>query len=420
MCTGEYRKSQIFLLLDGILINAAVILTMGVFLSGYVVFLGGSDFMVGILNNSNTWAAFVALFSFLIYENKERRKKLLISLNICARLLLCSIVFLPMVIKSNTIVLTVVSVMVILANVLWGIYNVGATVWLINILPQDKRKNGYIYFRMLLLRISFTISTIVMGFVLDWFHKSYTGFLVVFGTSLVLSIADVLILMNVDEPLNKVDKDRKFTVDMFLEPVKNQRFRLFLIFIFMFYLCLGIATSFTPLYQIRYLKLDYSFISIINVISYVALIMFTGFWGRVEVKKGLRFVFKITALFVICEILIYSFLTRNTIYLLFLSPIVSGIGYSGFNVSIMTYRFDIIPKTNKTIYEGWFGAVMGISMLIAPVVGSGLLKSLPNFSSAVYKNSNFQLLYLISFILTGIVIYLMLFNSKKFITDKKI
>ena len=72
-------------ILDGIMVNIAVILSSGVFLSGYLVYLGGSDFLIGLLNFSMNWAAILALFSFLIFERMMHRKKLLITLLVISR-----------------------------------------------------------------------------------------------------------------------------------------------------------------------------------------------------------------------------------------------------------------------------------------------------------------------------------------------
>jgi MFS family permease len=419
MCSGEHRKSQILFIFDGIFANASLVLTMGVFLSGYIVYLGGSDFLVGILNNSSTWASFVGLFSFLIFERREKRKKLLITLNIASRLLICSIIFLPLISKNNTIMLTALTVMVVGGNLLWGLYGVGSTVWLMDLLPKDKSRNNYIYTRMFFLRVAFTFFTILMGVVLDWFDKSYTGFLIVFVTSIFLSITDVVILMKIKEPGSKINKKEPFTLNMFFQPIRNEKFRLLLIFIFLFYFSMGISSSFTSLYQIRYLKLDYSLISIANVICYIVLIAFTSFWGRVEAKKGLKFVFSLTSLFIISELLIYSFLTDRTIYLIFLGPILSGIGYSGFNVTVMTYRFDITPKLNRTIYEGWFGAILGLSMLFGPICGSFIMNKMPSINNSIFQYSSFQLLYMASFVLSGLVVIFMLYRNKEFLSTEE-
>lgn len=405
MCRGEHRKSQLLFIIDGIFINASLVLTMGVFLSGYFVYLKASDFLVGLLNNSINWAPIAAIFSYLIFERMEKRKKLLIALVSISRILVCSIVFLPLISKNNALVLYMAVIMTVAGNILWGVYSLGFTVWLFNILPRESRRE-YIYIRIFWLRISFTAATIVMGFVLDWFHKSYTGFLLVFGISLLLALIDVIILINADEPVNSVNKEAGFNPVMFLEPLKNSEYRGFLTFVLLYYVSLNISSSFTPLYLIRYLQFDYGFISIVNVIANIFLILCTKVWGWVERKRSLKFVFGLTAFFMVTEFFIYSFLKRDTYFLLFFAPIFAGIGNSGFNVAIFNYRYELMPETSRTIYEGWFGAVFGISTLISPAIGSAIMRRLPVIQNAVYQHSSFQLLYLISFILaTGVILF---------------
>lgn len=414
LCQGEHRKSQIFFIFDGILINAAATLTNGVFLSGYLVSLKASDFLVGILNNSATWSLIISLFSFLIFERMEKRKDLLITLNIISRALICSIVFLPQLIKDSDTVLALTSGIIIAGNLLWSIYSVGIIVWMISLLP-NKAKNRYIYLRMLCLRFSFTFFTLIMGLVLDWFGKSQTGFTIVFSVSLVLSLIDAIVLMNTHEPANNVDRTRKsLELGLFLEPLKNKEFRTYLLFIFCFYFSLNLSSSYTALYQIRYLKLNYSFISIINVIAYVNMIVCTQLWGKLEYQKGLKFVLGMTALFIVSEFFLYGFMTQKTLYLLFLTPFLAGIGNSGFNVATVTYRYNIIPEEgHKTIYEGWFGAVFGLSALLGPMVGKLIMEILPPIRGPIFQYSNFQIMYLISFIVGLSVVLLMFFRPLK-------
>lgn len=394
------------------LTNAGYILTSGVFLSGYLVLLNAPDFLVGILNNSGTWASIVALFSFLVYERMQSRKKLLMSLNIIARLLVCSVIFLPLIIPDSTMVLWIVTIMVILGNILWSFYSIGFTVWLMSVVPPESR-SSFIFTRMLWLRISFTASSVIMGFVLDWFNKSYAGFLLVYITSLVLSIADIFVLINIKEPQNKITKGTGSNPDIFFEPMKNASYRTFIIFIFFYYLCLSMSSSFSSVYLIRYLDFDYGFISTINVLMYIFMILSTKFWGRVEAKKGMEFVLGITAVFMVSEYLIYGFLTESTYFLLFFSPIIAGIGQGGFNTAIFTYRYDIMPEQNRTIYEGWFAATQGLSFLFAPILGNAIMQRLPAISNRVIQYSSFQLMYFISFALAITVVLVTFFKPTK-------
>lgn len=408
----ENRKTRLLFIIDGVLINAALVLTAGIFLSGYIVFLEGSDFLVGLLNNSLTWASVAALFSFLIFERMKHRKKLLLTLLIVSRVMVCSAIFLPLIFGKGPATLRLLTVMVIVGNVLWGVYAIGASVWMMGSISKDIR-NEFVYKRVFWLRISFTLFTIIMGFILDWSGKSYTGFLIVFITSMILSLADAVVLFNIKESVNVIASNFRFNPKVFFEPFTAKNYRGFLVFIFLFYSSLTISSSFTPLYLIRYLKFDYKFISVINVIAYIFMILCTGLWSRLERKKGLMFVFKIAGLIAIMEFLIYGFLKNDTYFLLYLAPVFSGVGYSGFNVAIFNYRYELMPENNRTVYEGWFGAVLGFSMLVSPVIGNFVMNRLPVLQNAFFQYSKFQFMYIISYILAAGVILLVLKDPSK-------
>ena len=71
---------------------------------------------------------------------------------------------------------------------------------MIDSFPNDTRKE-FIYKRVFFLRITFTFFTVLMGFILDGTGKSYAGFVIVFLTSIVLSLVDVFVLGQVKEPV---------------------------------------------------------------------------------------------------------------------------------------------------------------------------------------------------------------------------
>lgn len=397
-------------LIDAALINASVILTTGVFLSGFVIHLKGTDFTVALLNNSAIWASIFMVFSYLILEKLKTRKKLLIIVNIISRLLSISIVFLPLLINEQKILIWVLSLMVIMGNFLWGFYQLGWMIWYMEIAPLGK-KNNYIYLRMLIIRIANTIVIVSAGFILDFFDKGYTGFLIIYIASLILFLGDIVVLLFVEEPEYKLPEDIKnnnfrMNVSIFFEPFRNKQFVNFLTFTFMYYLGLMLSVSFTSIYLIRYLKFDYSFITLINIIMYISMIVSTRFWGKIQGQKGTLYVLKISALFVIFECLMYFFLTEKTFFILYFSPIIAGIGTGGFDVAFVTYRFDIMPQRGRSLYEGWFKAIYGISVLLAPVVGEFIMNILPELHWSWFQISKFQMLYLISFIFTNIVIIL--------------
>jgi MFS family permease len=406
----EHQRKSLLFIFNGVFINAALILTSGVFLSGYIIYLGGSDFLVGLMNNSLSWTSIVALFSFAIYERMAKRKKFLITLLVISRLLVCGTIFLPLVFGTGGLTLALLSVMMISGNVLWGIFSVGFSVWIMSSFTRETRSE-FIFRRTFWLRIAFTLINICMGFVMDWSGKSYLGFLVVYLASLVLSLGDAAILIVLKEPKHLINRDKRVSLRAFFEPFRNGDYRRFMIFIFIFYLSLTISSSFTSLYLVRYLEFDYAFITMVTVIANLFMILCTKIWRHVEVKVGLMRAFRLAGIIAIFEFLIYGFLTRDTYYLLFLAPVFAGIGNSGFNIFAINYRFEMMPEQNRTVYEGWFGALFGLSLLAGPTLGKLIMNGLPELSHALFQYSRFQLLYLISFVV-GLLTLLLAFRSR--------
>ena len=71
-----------------------------------------------------------------------------------------------------------------------------------------------------------------------------------------------------------------------------------------------------------------------------------------------------------------------------------------------------MPTDNRTVYEGWFGAVTGLGILVGPVIGNFIMNRLPVIETALLQHSKFQLMYFLSFLLSGAVMLFLLKGSK--------
>lgn len=415
---SKYNKNQLLFLLDGLVINGAYILTTGVVLSGYAISLGAGDFLTALLNNCTNYATILSLLSFIIFEKRPKRKKLLLALNFTSRFLMALIALLPLVFHNNHLIVIILIVLVVMSEIIWGIYRVGWLVWMMSAVPKES-KSDYIYLRTFLMRLFMSIMSIISGFVLDMFNKGYIGFLVIFSFSFVLSLLDVFILKNIDETEYTANREMRMNLKIFLQPILSKAYRNFLMFIFLFYLCLTMASSFTPIYLIRYLDLDYKFISTINVISQSVMIISSLYWVRIEKQKGFKSTLGISAFFTAGELFILSFVTKETWPLLFLSCTLAGIGTGGFNNSTFTYRYELMPDTDRTIYEGWYYFAFGLSMLAAPFMGKMVIDYMPTFTNIVFANSKIQLLYLICFILLCLLLLLIFMRPSTKDTSSK-
>lgn len=397
-------RSQKLFLADGVFINGAYSLTTGTVLSGYAISLGAGDFLTAMLSGSAFYTTILSILSFVLFERRPRRKRLLLIMNLISRLLIFSAVLLPLGISDRRWLLFLLAGTVIVSDAIWGIYRIGWTVWMMKTIPDDA-KTTYIYFRMLLIRIFLAGLTLFSGIVLDIFHKGYMGFLILFSTSFVLSLLDVLILSKVNEVEYDLRPPDQGGMKQMLQPLRHKSYRGFLLFVFSFFLLQMMASSYTSLYLIKHLNFDYKFISLTGVVAIAAMVLCNQLWAKMERQKGYAFVLGLTAILVAAELLVLSFLSRESSYLLYLSTLLSGIGMSGFGVSLFTYRYSIMPESNRTLFEGWFYLAYGLGVLAAPALGSAFLTLMPEVKDLLFFTDKLQLLFLFSFLMLSVMIF---------------
>jgi hypothetical protein len=397
----EHDPNELAFVMDGALIRAALILTSSTYLSGFVIYLGGSDFLVGLLDMAQSWAPIVAVFAFVVFERRSRRKPLLLSLLALARLLVCLPIFLPLIFGKSSVSLHLLTVMVIISNMIWGFFCVGHPVWMMNTVSKE-RSREFIFRRNFWLRLTATAVTIIMGNILDWSGKSYAGFLVIFLSSLLISAMDIAVLLRIPDVAVEVHEKTRFRLADFFEPFAHKDFRNYLFFNFFYFASLMISSAYFSLYLIRYLQIDYKILAIPTALSNIFMFVSIRFWRVLENKIGMKAAFRMSGLMLTIEFGLYVLLNKSTFFLLFLAAPISGIANSGFSIFTFNYRYSLMPEKNRTIYEGWYGAVYGISVLLGPFLGNQFLKWLPDIKTGLLQHSKFQFLFLISFVL-GII-----------------
>ncbi|HHW31003.1 MAG TPA: MFS transporter [Clostridiaceae bacterium] len=413
---GEFRfknKGQALFLLDGIVINAAYMLTTGVILSGYLLNLEASDFLVALVNNSTNYTSIMSLFSYFIFEKVSNKKRMMLSMNFLSRLMIFLIIVVPMLINNKSLSIGMTVSMVIISDIIWAIYRVAWVVWIMDTTP-DESISEYTYLRMLLARLFMGIASIVGGVILDYYNKGMTGFRIVFTIAFVLSVTDLIILRKVESVDNSSRQLSASVSENYFQPVKQKDYRNYLFFIFLFYMVYTMSISFAPVYLIKYLDLDYKFVSAAGFISNFSFILSNRLWAKIERKRGITFVMGLSAAFFAFELLLLGLLRTETSFIYIISCISTGVGLGGFTVTTMTYRYNIIPVGSRIIYEGWFYFFYGMGMLLAPFAGELFIHNIEFVQNMNIGLNQFQLLFFFAFVIMWLLIFISFVKPKVF------
>ena len=391
----KYGTNGFLFLLDGVFVNAATILTTGAFISGIFVYLKAPDSIVGIVNTANVWATAFALASCFIFNKVKNTKRFLILSSIVARTMICSIVILPHIFGFGATTVGIAAFLVIGGNIVWSVYAVGANIWLMATIPREDRST-FVYLRSLWLRISFALTSIVMGFVLDAFGDRLAGFTLVFALSFVFSISDILVLLKIPYTCGKAKGVNTMNPSLLVAPFRDRVYRNYLIFTFVYYMSIYASASFTSLYLIKYMGFSYKYISIATVLCHVLMIVSIVFWKGMERKNGAVFVLRWSAVVMGLEQFAYGFLFQGNFVVPFIAAFFAGIGSGGFNIIIFSYRYSIMPENNATNYETWFMVIHGLGIIAGPIVGNILRPVLAGVLGGTAMLSEFQAMYFIA------------------------
>jgi len=247
------------------------------------------------------------------------------------------------------------------------------------------------------MRVAMSIASITAGFIIDRFNKGYTGFVIVFTASFILSVSDIILLGNIKENISSTLRTGRISMQKFLIPIKMKQFRDFLLFSSAVYLFYTISTSFTPVYLVKYLGASYKMISSANVLTIISTILTGLIWRRVEIKFGLDYVMRSIGWIIAAELFTLFFIGENTTFLFYAASVLSGAGAGSFVIFSMSMRYSLMTENDKTIFEGWYFFCFGLAMLIAPVIGGVMLPFLEGIAAVTATGINkFQFLYIMS------------------------
>lgn len=407
-----YNRDQKLFIAESMLINSANVITTGVFLTGLLVMMHASNLMVGLVTSSGTWSLMLSLASSVVVERMRRKKALLTWVLAAFRLLTTLPVFLPAFLGFGLPSAAAAAAMMVAGNAVFSLFNTGFPVFFMASLPREGR-GAYIYNRMMYLRIAYTVTSVAGGLLLDMLHKSYLGFIIVFSLGLAIGIADVIVFTMIKGEPGEESQAVSGIAKRLFEPFTKGKYLRFLVFTFVYFLFFSLASSYTSLYQVKYLNLSYAFITAYNTCIYVLMIFMTRIWARREEKRGSISVLVLTSFLLPMDFLVYSFLTTSTLWLLPFSVLFNGLASSGLWACIMPYRYSLMPEEGRTVYEGWYGFIYGAANLMGAFAGGYLQKLLPEIHTSFMTFSVFQLIYLAAGLLSIATVLVFWLKARK-------
>lgn len=397
----DYEKSRYYFLYEGSAATGIFALTSGAFLAGFANYMGASDEFNGVIAAIPALAGVIQIFSSIVFERMQHRKFLISILCLTFRILLGVMFFIPVFIQGSIPRLISLAGMYGLAYLIASFISPPASNWMVDLTPDHMR--GRYFAKKDAYSLAFvTILTLVMGKVLDIFriyNNEFGGFIFIAAIVLLLTCLNFYFISNVKEPLiHKVDMTIRVK-DTFLVPLKNKEFRKVIILFVLWNIALQIGGPFFSVYMVTGLKLNYTYIMMVGVVSSLTRVFSAKHWGKLADHRSWIYVTKLSIGLLAITHISWFFVNSITMWILIpLLNVIGGVAWCGVSIALFNIQFLFAPKEARTMYLGANAAIGGVIGFTSTIFGSYLIQVFKNYDLHIgnFSISNMQYIFAIS------------------------
>ena len=400
-CLGRAMRLSIT---EGALACAMGTLTGGIFLTGFALALGASEFQIGLIAAMPALANVAQLAGSYLIERTGHRKRLCVGALTASRLIWLVILLAPLAgaaISQRAMVWTLIALLAI-TNTLNSVGGVGWLSWIRELVPEQIRIGFLSRRNQLDTALALSLS-IFGGMFIDWQATrdpaSLAGFVIVFAFAMLCGLVGLPLMTLIPDARDAASSDgsRPHYTKLLASPLKDRNFRKVLGFYAYWNLAVNVSAPFFAVYMLERLRLPFWYVTALCTLSSIAGLLANRFWTRLSEKFGHRPIVFLATLGDALYPLWWLFVTPQTTWLLL--PIhCSGLFGAPLAVGPNNMVFKLSPAKNASPYMAVFNAVVGPVTAAAAILGGWLAGACSGsvFSIGAVSFGGLHLLFAIS------------------------
>lgn len=362
-----------------------IILTGGVFLTALALSLGAEPWHLGLLAAIPHFTQVAQLVGAYLVEATGQRKLLAVLSAGISRGLWLLIPLLYMVPASQLVVgwflavVTVSSVFGLLAGNAW-------TTWMADLIPERLRGRYFGYRHAVLAGVTIGAS-LVGGYWLEWGSQrvGQPGALTaILGVATVTGLIGVGLLtrqQDIPRPKERVAPELR---TLLLKPIRDVQFRKVLEFFLLWNAAIGFPAAFFNVHMIVQLEMSYLTIGVLQAINPLLGMFLFMRWGRILDVFQIRSVMLVTGSLIVLIPLIWLLPTRGNIGWLWVEAVISGLAWTGFNLSAYTYPMYLSPRIGRSYYLAYFSMIGSLGFVLASLAGGIVAQTLAGWEPVLF------------------------------------
>ncbi|ODN30892.1 MFS transporter [Fervidobacterium thailandense] len=351
--------------IEGALYTIAFNATQGFVYSTLALHFNFSPVIVSVVAVLPATSQIVQFFTPLVYRLIPSKSKAIFWLALVAR---ASFIIVPVALMINYENGIIVAIPFVVFNVLNNIVGNLWTSAMKSLVPEERR-NTYFAFRNSVATFAGLVGWLFYSSVLQVMDRK-NGLLVsyLFSSVIFVLTAYLLKLHRIPEA-----KETHFSLLAPLSTLKIAKFRKFIGFVVFWNVAIQFAGPFFSYFEVSYLKVPYSYLGFLNLLSAVVTMLAYSFFGRVSNYFGEKNMIKFGIALTFASVSMYSFMnTSNYKFLIVLATIFASTAWSAINLNYFTLLLKISEEPSE-IYFSMHAFVAGVSSLFASYLGGLVL-----------------------------------------------
>ena len=399
----NYKKEYKKYLTSSILDNANNKIASTSFISAFAVYLGLSDFAIGIYAVLDTITNVLQILAAPLFSRIGQSKKVVLTNYSIYRIASVGFAIIPFV--SNNI-----CIRTILFFIFASIYAVTGEMgyitfvnWRMSLLNKEDRTKFAATKNMYKNTVVLSFS-LIMGIILDKFTQNgyeLYGFMILFLIVFFIAFIDISIRINTYKP---PIKEEKITIkDTIKIPATDKKFRKILVTCGINRFANGIGTMYLNVFLLRYLNINYIYYSLLNIIINLSEAISSKIWAKkANDRNWENIILPMSMIFIVAFSTL--FITSNEIlkYILPVIYLLLGVGNGAYEIFDNVAIYEASKDKLQTSYVTFERCIEGIVTAILPVLSYTILSENDNVIKITFG------LAILSYLILGIY-----FGSRK-------
>jgi len=378
---NDLEKSLKNSIIDGVYAQSMSTITAGLFLTGFVMALGGNSSHIGAASAVPLITNVFQLFASYLIERTGMRKSICIKACYIARGLWIAFAVMPLVymwggFPGEDLIWTAV-LFYFLISVASAFAGISWLSWMKDLVPPERRGK---YFGLRSAVTSTAGLVVGLGFgrfldIMKGYGENYylSGYFILFMTAFGFGMASTYYLKKVEEPDRAASSEAKSLtafLSMLSLPFKNRNFRRVMYINMLWTFFCQIGSPFFNLFMLRDLQISFTMMAIYDMINIIANISMFSVWGRLTDHFGNKPILLLTTFFAAALPLIMVFANISNAWLLIpLFQFSTGLVWSGISLSTSNIFLKLAPSEHGSVYLSLNSALNGLVASFGPILG---------------------------------------------------